>query len=100
VRRAVLNSKLTATHLKHIGLDFDEHDGTPESRVSITVAVPEEFIGFSIGEVNRRIGRIEAIEHKEQLTLVHGDIPANQFTSLATEIESFTDGAGKVTLRE
>jgi hypothetical protein len=81
-------------------IHFDDEDETPESSVSFTVTVPEVFTGSCIGQVNHHRGRIEAIEHSDELMVIHGDIPANQFASLTVEIEQVTDGTGKITLRE
>lgn len=79
---------------------FDDEDETPESSVSFTVIAHEVFTGSCIGQVNRHRGTIEAIEHNDELTVIHGEIPANQFASLRVEIEQVTDGTGKVTLRD
>src|SRR5271165_4492407 len=92
---------LSLLRMKHTGIGIGEpDDGTPKSDVCVRIAVREEFLGASIQELTIRGGLLKAIEKKEELRVVSGDLPALQFAGLCEAILAFTSGRGVVELRD
>jgi elongation factor G len=53
---------------------------------------PEEFQGDIIGDLNRRRARINSIEARGNLTLVHAEVPLAEMFGYATAIRSLSKG--------
>jgi elongation factor G len=53
---------------------------------------PEEFQGDIIGDLNRRRARINSIEARGNLTIVHAEVPLAEMFGYATAIRSLSKG--------
>src|SRR5436189_5162771 len=51
---------------------------------------PEEFQGDIIGDLNRRRSRINSIETRGNLTIVHAEVPMAEMFGYATAIRSLS----------
>jgi len=53
---------------------------------------PEEYQGDIIGDLNRRRARINSIEARGNLTIVHAEVPLAEMFGYATAIRSLSKG--------
>ena len=60
----------------------------------IDVTVPEEYMGDVIGDLNSRRGRIEGMESRNGLQVIHGYVPLSEMFGYATDLRSKTQGRG------
>jgi elongation factor G len=60
----------------------------------VDVTVPEEYMGDVIGDINSRRGRIEGMEARNGLQIVHGYVPLAEMFGYATDLRSKTQGRG------
>ncbi len=67
----------------------------PLSRLKI--AVPEQFVGDVMGDLNKRRGRIIGMEADGELQVVTAEAPKNEILTYATALRSMTQGRGKFT---
>ena len=51
-------------------------------RVKLTI--PQEFVGYVIGEVNSRGGYVEAMTGQEERMVIQAKLPAREFEAMAT----------------
>jgi len=69
-------------------------DPKPDYPVSLTV--PEEFAGVSLGEVNKQGGMIKAVNAETGTAVIQALIPESRFNDLASAISEWTQGRGRV----
>ncbi len=67
----------------------------PLSRLKI--AVPEQFVGDVMGDLNKRRGRIIGMEAQEDMQVITAEAPKNELLTYATSLRSMTQGRGKFT---
>jgi elongation factor G len=60
----------------------------------VDVTVPEEYMGDVIGDLNSRRGRIEGMEARNGLQIIHGFVPLSEMFGYATDLRSKTQGRG------
>ena len=60
----------------------------------VDVTVPEEYMGDVIGDLNSRRGRIEGMEARNGLQIIHGFVPLSEMFGYATDLRSNTQGRG------
>lgn len=65
----------------------------PLSRLKI--AVPEQYVGDVMGDLNKRRGRIIGMEAQEDMQIVTAEAPRNEILTYATALRSMTQGRGK-----
>ncbi len=65
-----------------------------EPIVKVDVTVPEDYMGDVIGDINSRRGRIEGMEARNGLQVVHGYVPLSEMFGYATDLRSKTQGRG------
>jgi elongation factor G len=53
---------------------------------------PEEYQGDIIGDLNRRRAKINSIESRGNLTIVHAEVPLAEMFGYATAIRSLSKG--------
>lgn len=63
-----------------------------EPIMSLEVAVPEEYIGDVIGDINLRRGQIEAMELKGTTQIIRASVPLGKMFGYANDIRSRTGG--------
>ncbi|MHB9092001.1 MAG: elongation factor G, partial [Chloroflexota bacterium] len=58
------------------------------------IVVPEEYVGDIIGDFTARRGRIEGMESREGIQVIHGHVPLATMFGYATDLRSRTQGRG------
>jgi elongation factor G len=66
-----------------------------EPIMTITVAVPEEYVGDVIGDLNSRRGRMLGMEPKGAVTDVKAEVPMAEMLSYAPDLRAITGGQGE-----
>jgi elongation factor G len=66
-----------------------------EPIMTVTVAVPEEYVGDVIGDLNSRRGRPLGMEPKGGLTEVKAEVPMSEMLSYAPDLRAITGGQGE-----
>lgn len=67
----------------------------PISRLKI--AVPEQYVGDVMGDLNKRRGRIIGMEAQDDMQVVTAEAPKGELLTYATSLRSMTQGRGKFT---
>ncbi|MBR4642750.1 MAG: elongation factor G [Selenomonadaceae bacterium] len=65
-----------------------------EPYVKVEVTVPEDYMGEVIGDLNSRRGKIDGIEPRNNLQIIHGFVPLSEMFGYATDLRSKTQGRG------
>ncbi|MBQ7705679.1 MAG: elongation factor G [Selenomonadaceae bacterium] len=65
-----------------------------EPYVKVEVTVPESYMGDVIGDLNARRGKIDGMETRSGLQVIHGFVPLSEMFGYATELRSKTQGRG------
>ncbi|HRY47265.1 MAG TPA: elongation factor G [Candidatus Paceibacterota bacterium] len=63
-----------------------------EPVMKVELTTPDEYQGDLMGDLNRRRGRIQHIEAKNQATAVHAQVPLAELFGYATAIRSLSKG--------
>ena len=69
-----------------------------EPIMSVEVAVPEEYMGDVIGDLNSRRGRIEGMELRGTSQIIKSFVPLSEMFGYATDLRSRTQGRGSFTM--
>src|SRR6266404_2455392 len=59
---------------------------------------PEEYQGDIIGDLNRRRGKVNSIESRGNLTIVHAEVPLAELFGYATAIRSLSKGSSSYSM--
>lgn len=70
-----------------------------EPMMSVDVAVPEAYVGAILGDLNRRRGRIEAIEHRADLQAVRAIVPLAEMLGYARQMQDSARGTFDSSIR-
>ena len=65
-----------------------------EPVMKVDITVPEEYMGDVIGDINARRGKMEGMEAKSGMQIIHGFIPLSEMFGYATDLRSKTQGRG------
>ncbi len=65
-----------------------------EPIMKVTVSVPEEYMGDVIGDINSRRGRIEGMDARSGVQVVHSFVPLAEMFGYSTDLRSKTQGRG------
>jgi len=63
----------------------------------LRIAVPEQYLGDVLGDMNKRRGRIIGMEAQEETQIVTAEAPQAEILTYATSLRSMTQGRGKFT---
>ncbi|SRR5260221_6997497 len=63
-----------------------------EPIMAVEVAVPEEYIGNVIGDLNSRRGRIESMELRGASRIIKGRVPLSEMLCYASDLRLGTQG--------
>ena len=69
-----------------------------EPIMTVTVAVPEEYVGDVIGDLNSRRGRPLGMEPKGGVTEVKAEVPMAEMLSYAPDLRAITGGQGEYSM--
>ena len=67
--------------------------------MNVEVYVPEDFMGEVIGDLNARQGKIESMEHRTGVHVIHAVVPLANMFGYSTSIRSATQGRGTFTMQ-
>ena len=67
----------------------------PISRLRI--AVPEQYLGDVLGDLNKRRGRILGMDAQDEMQIVTAEAPKAEILTYATSLRSMTQGRGRFT---
>lgn len=70
-----------------------------EPLVKVEVVVSDEYMGDVIGDVNSRRGRIEEMEPRNGMQIVHAFVPLAEMFGYATDLRSRTQGRGTYSMQ-
>ncbi|MFI3174142.1 MAG: elongation factor G [Bacillota bacterium] len=65
-----------------------------EPIMKVTVSVPEDYMGDVIGDINSRRGRIEGMEARSGVQVIHSFVPLAEMFGYSTDLRSRTQGRG------
>ncbi len=65
-----------------------------EPIMKVTVTVPEQYMGDVIGDINSRRGRIEGMEDRNAVKVIHSYVPLAEMFGYSTDLRSRTQGRG------
>ena len=69
-----------------------------EPIMKVTVSVPEDYMGDVIGDINSRRGRIEGMEARSGVQVIHSYVPLAEMFGYSTDLRSATQGRGTYTM--
>ena len=70
-----------------------------EPVMSVEVVTPENYLGDVVGDLNRRRGRIGAMEQRGNVRVVKTDVPLAEMFGYATDLRSVTQGRASYTMQ-
>lgn len=70
-----------------------------EPIMKVDVTVPEDYIGDVIGDINSRRGRIEGMEPRNGVQIVHSYVPLSNMFGYSTDLRSKTQGRGQYSMQ-
>lgn len=65
-----------------------------EPIMKVTVTVPEEYMGDVIGDINSRRGRIEGMDSRNGVQVIHSFVPLAEMFGYSTDLRSKSQGRG------
>ena len=65
-----------------------------EPIMKVTITVPEQYMGDVIGDVNSRRGRIEGMDDRNGLKIIHTFVPLSEMFGYSTDLRSKSQGRG------
>ncbi|MEA4973512.1 MAG: elongation factor G [Candidatus Metalachnospira sp.] len=65
-----------------------------EPIMKVTVTVPEDYMGDVIGDINSRRGRIEGMDSRNGVQIIHSFVPLAEMFGYSTDLRSKTQGRG------
>ncbi len=65
-----------------------------EPIMKVTVTVPEDYMGDVIGDINSRRGRIEGMDARNGVEVIHSYVPLAEMFGYSTDLRSRTQGRG------
>ncbi len=69
-----------------------------EPIMKVTVTVPEQYMGDVIGDINSRRGRIEGMDDRNNVKVIHSYVPLAEMFGYSTDLRSRTQGRGNYTM--
>jgi elongation factor G len=69
-----------------------------EPIMTVTVSVPEQYVGDVIGDLNSKRGRPLGMEPVGSMTEIKAEVPMSEMLSYAPDLRSITGGQGEYTM--
>lgn len=70
-----------------------------EPMMDVEVVTPEDYMGDVVGDLNRRRGRIGAMEQRGNARVVRAEVPLSEMFGYATDLRSQTQGRAAYTMQ-
>jgi elongation factor G len=70
-----------------------------EPVMKVDITVPEDYMGDVIGDVNSRRGRLEGMEDRAGMKVIHAYVPLSEMFGYATDLRSKTQGRGNFSMQ-
>ena len=70
-----------------------------EPVMKVDITVPEDYMGDVIGDVNSRRGRLEGMEDRSGMKVIHSFVPLSEMFGYATDLRSKTQGRGNFSMQ-
>jgi elongation factor G len=70
-----------------------------EPVMKVEVTTPEEYQGDLLGDLNRRRGKIVAIEAKDTATILSAEVPLAEMFGYATDVRTMSQGRATYTMQ-
>ena len=70
-----------------------------EPVMKVDITVPEDYMGDVIGDVNSRRGRLEGMEDRSGMKVIHAFVPLSEMFGYATDLRSKTQGRGNFSMQ-
>ena len=65
-----------------------------EPVMAAEIAVPDEFAGSIMGDLNSRRGRIQGMDNKAGTTIVKAEVPMSEMLTYGVDLTAMTQGRG------
>ena len=62
---------------------------------SLKIAIPSDYLGDVMGDINKRRGRIMGTDNENGTTIVQAEVPLAEIKTYTMELRSLTRGSGK-----
>ncbi len=62
---------------------------------SLKIAVPSDYLGDVMGDINKRRGRIMGTDTEGERSIIHAEVPLAEIKTYTMELRSLTRGSGK-----
>ncbi len=69
-----------------------------EPYVKVEITVPEDYMGDVIADFNSRRGRIDGMEPRNGVQVIHGFVPLSEMFGYSTDLRSKTQGRGNYSM--
>lgn len=66
-----------------------------EPLARLRIAVPEQYVGDVMGDLNKRRGRILGMDTQDDMQIITAEAPKNEILTYATSLRSMTQGRGR-----
>jgi len=70
-----------------------------EPIMSVTISIPEDYMGDIIGDINKRRGRVLGMEPDKKLQRVIAEVPMAEMFKYATDLRSITGARGSFEMK-
>ncbi len=70
-----------------------------EPIMDVEVVTPEDYMGDVVGDLNRRRGRILAMDQRGNAKVIKAEVPLAEMFGYATDLRSFTQGRASYTMQ-
>jgi elongation factor G len=69
-----------------------------EPVMALEITLPNEFSGKVLGTLQQKSGRIEGMESRDVIDIIHAHVPLSEMFGYMTELRSATQGRGSFTM--
>lgn len=63
----------------------------------VRIAVPDQYLGDVLGDINKRRGRIIGMDAQDDLQIITAEVPKSEIMEYSTDLRALTQGKGKFT---
>jgi elongation factor G len=67
--------------------------------MKVEVVTPEEYMGDVVGDLNRRRGKVNAMNQRGNARVIDALVPLGEMFGYATELRSITQGRASYTMQ-